>query len=106
MPITIPVWQKDPTDILTIGLWWPDVIARGDTLAAVSWTVPTGLTKVSEGINATALVDSGKTYPIGQVSLVRLSGGTANTEYTVACTLTTGDGDVYERSVIVEVGNL
>jgi hypothetical protein len=97
------IWIKDPDSTLTAGIWWQDVIERGDTLASVSWEVPTGLTKVSEGINVDAMIDSGITYPAGQVAMVRISGGTADTNYTITCTVTTTAGDIDERSITAAV---
>lgn len=97
------IWIKDTAAIRTVGLWWQDVVARGDTLSAVAWTVPAGLTKVSEGISADAMTDSGTVYPAGEVALVRLSGGVANTDYTITCQVTTAAGDVDERSITVAV---
>lgn len=97
------IWIKDPASTLTVGLWWQDVVARGDALSAVAWTVPAGLTLVSEGISAAAMTDSGTVYPAGEVALVRLSGGTADTDYTIVCRVTTAAGDVDERSITVAV---
>lgn len=97
------IWQKDPDSTLSVGLWWQDVIERGDTLTGVTWTVPTGLTKVSEGISATDLIDNATTYPAGQVAVVRVSGGTADTDYTITCTVTTASGDIDQRSITVAV---
>lgn len=97
------IWVKDPSSTLTVGLWWQDVAARGGTLQSVAWTVPAGLTKVSEGINTTSLVDDGTTYPVGQVALVRLSGGAALADIDIVCRITTASGDVDERTITVQV---
>lgn len=97
------IWQKVPGSTLSAGLWWQDVIERGDTLSSITWTVPTGLTKVSEGISTTALIDNGVTYAAGEVAVVRISGGTVDTDYTITCTATTASGDVDQRSIIVAV---
>ena len=95
------IWKKDPAAELTVGLWWEDVIVRGDTLASVSWTVPTGLTKLSEGVNTAAIDDAGTIYPIGTVALLRLSGGVADLDYDCVCQVTTGNGDIDERTLTV-----
>ncbi len=97
------IWKKDPNSTLSVGIWWQDVIERGDTLSSATWTVPTGLTKVSEGINAAAMIDEGVTYPAGHVATVRISGGTAGTDYTIVCRVTTGAGDIDDRSITVAV---
>ena len=95
------IWIKDPGSTLTVGLWWQDVVARGDTLSAVAWTVPAGLMLVAEGISTANMTDSGTVYPAGQVALARLSGGTAGADYTITCKITTAAGDVDERSITV-----
>lgn len=100
---TTRIWTKDPASILTVGLWWQDVAARGGKLQSVVWTVPAGLSKVSEGINTTTMVDDGSTYPIGQVAIVRLSGGTAGADVDIVCRITTTTGDVDERKITVQV---
>lgn len=97
------IWTKDPEANLTVGLHWADVIERGDTLATVSWDVPTGMTKESEGISTSAMIDSGVTYPAGEVAIVRVSGGTAGIDYTLTCTVTTSAGDIDERSITAAV---
>ena len=97
------IWKKDPASVLTVGLWWQDVIARGDSLSLVSWDVPAGLTKVSEGINAAPLTDMGIVYPAGEVAVVRLSGGTVDANVTIVCQITTAAGDIDERSITVAV---
>jgi hypothetical protein len=97
------IWQKDPDSTLTVGIHWADVIERGDSLASAVWDVPTGMTKVSEGLNGADMIDSGITYPAGEVAIVRVSGGTAGTDYTLTCTVTTASGDVDERSITAAV---
>ena len=98
------IWIKDPASTLTVGLHWPDVIARGDTLGSVAWAVPAGLTKVSEGINTVAMVDMGVSYPAGEVALVRLSGGTpVGADIDIICKITTAAGDIDERTITVAV---
>lgn len=100
------IWTKDPGSTLSVGLWWRDVPARGGKLQSVAWVVPAGLNKISEGINTTTLVDDGITYPIGQVALVRLSGGTAGADVDIVCRITTTGGDVDERTITVRVRDL
>ena len=72
------VAKKDPSDIS----WWEvdlETFLDGDTLAAATWTVPSGITKVAES-NTTTL------------ARVKLSGGTAGTTYTLTLDLTTAGG--------------
>ena len=98
------IWVKDPASTLTVGLWWQDVVDRGDALDSVVWTVPAGLTKVSESISAEDMTDMGVVYLAGQVALVRLSGGTpVGADIDIVCRITTVAGDVDERTITVAV---
>lgn len=94
---------KDPGATRTYGIAWVDNLAAGDTLAGVSWTVPAGLIKVSEGVNDVPVSDDGRTYPIGTVALVRLSGGSAGEDVPCVCRITTAAGDVDERTLLIAV---
>jgi len=61
-----------------------------DTIDTSTWTVPTGLTKVSDS----------KTM---KIATVWLSGGTAGQEYTVTNHIKTAAGREDERSIIIQV---
>lgn len=66
----------------------------GEVINAHVWTVPAGLTKVSEAISSD-----------GKVSTVFLSGGTAGTDYEVVCQITTDNATprIDERTLKVQV---
>ena len=83
---------KDPGATLNYGFDWlaEGWLIGGDTLASATWTVPAGLTKVSETHTST-------------VATVVLSGGTVNTNYTVTCAITTANGLIDERSLLFQV---
>ena len=87
---------KDPSDVWDFSLDATDAMAKvGDTLASAAVTVtPTGLT-----IGTTAVTEAG-------VATVRLSGGTAGTDYAVTFALTTTGGRLLERSAYLLVRNL
>lgn len=86
--------KKNPVAVRTYGLAWENDLNPGDLLAAVSWTVPSGLSKISEGINATPITDrSGNVYPPATVALIRVSGGAAGRNYRMECHITTVAGD-------------
>lgn len=96
--------RKDPDAVLTYGIAWGDWLA-GRTLSTAAWTVPAGLVKGVESINAAPLVDDdGTSHAAGTVALVKLSGGTAGLSYTVSCRVTTTDGDVDDRSIVILCG--
>lgn len=97
------IWVKDPQSTLAVGLHWEDVIERGDTLASAIWSVPDGLTKISEEINSAPMTDAGVIYAANEVALVKLSGGTVGMDYVITCEVTTGAGDIDQRSITVAV---
>lgn len=76
---------------------------ENDTIATVTWTVQSGLTKASQSVNSGTVVIDGTSYAANTVATVWLSGGTAGTEYTVACRITTTGGRTDERTFRVKV---
>ena len=80
---------KDPTARLPYSLDWGDWIGI-DTVATSTWTVPTGITKVSD------------TYGSKTTTIV-LSGGTAGVNYVLENTITTAAGLQDSRSFTVQV---
>lgn len=85
MPVEF-VYIKDPGATLDYSFDWTDWLGASETITATSWTVPAGLTKVSE---------SRSDY----ISTCRISGGTLNTSYTVTCQITTNEGEIDQRSL-------
>jgi len=78
--------RKDPNAILEYGFDWAekDWLESGETIASAVWTIPTGLTKVSEEAGS-------------EVTQVVLSGGTAGETYTITCHIVTTGGSVEGR---------
>lgn len=68
--------DKDPAAELEYGPDLTQWLADGETVTGVTWTVPAGLTKLS---------DSGA----GPTPTVKLGGGSAGVTYQVTCTFTT-----------------
>ena len=62
---------------------------QGATIASVTWTVPSGVTKDSD--NRAAVTIHGRAYAINTVCTIWLSGGSADNEYTFVCAITTSD---------------
>jgi hypothetical protein len=82
---------KDPDATLDFAVDWSDwLTGEGDTGASAVWIVPTGLTKVSESFV------SGK-------HVVRLSGGTDGSDYSVTSRITTTGGEVDNRTLRITV---
>jgi hypothetical protein len=80
---------KDPQALLDFSVDWTSWLGS-DTIATSTWTVPTGLTKVSDS----------KTT---EIATVWLSGGTVGQEYTVTNHIKTAAGREDERSIIIQV---
>lgn len=77
---------------------------QGATISTVTWTVPTGLTKVTQSQDA--ILIHGITYPINTVAAVKLSGGSADTDYEIICRITTSDGRTLDRTNTLRVRDL
>lgn len=84
--------DKDPSDVLDYSMDWSAVLGA-DTIATSTWTVPDGLTVGITSHNDTT-------------STIWLSGGTANTGYTIANLITTAGGRTIEQSVRLIVREL
>lgn len=92
------VFRKDPNEILDYGFDWDDdtvgpYLESGETIDTSAWTVPTGLTKVSDSQSDT-------------VTKIVLSGGTAGEEYRVTNRIVTQGGDIprtVDRSFVILV---
>ena len=78
---------------------------QGATISTISSvTASTGLTVDSSNKNAVTI--DGISYSADTVVTAWLSGGTAGTEYTVTCKVTTSDSRTLEYSMIIPVENL
>jgi len=91
MPVEF-VYIKDPGATLDYSFDWTDWLGANETVSSTSWTVPAGLTKVSE---------SNTSY----TSTCRISGGVDGTSYTVTCQITTNLGEIDRRSLQLTVQN-
>lgn len=80
---------KDPAAVLDYGLDWSEWLPDGDTIAASTWTVPTGLTVDSDTFNDVH-------------TTVWLSGGTAGQVYQVVNQITTAEGRTDERTLVIQ----
>ena len=81
---------KDPDDSIWYQIEWDEEIASTETLSSASWTVPTGLTEVSSSVSGTK-------------ALIRLSSGTAGTEYTLVCQITKDTGETVSKAISIPV---
>lgn len=84
---------KDPGESKRYGRDWTAHLEDGDSVSTSTWTVPDGLVGTEEEL-------------VGAVAAIRLSGGTAGTEYAVTNRVTTTQGDTFERSFTVNVQDM
>jgi len=82
-------FAKDPDAVLDYAVDWSRWLA-GDEIVTSEWTVPSGLTKVSDSKTTTK-------------ATVWLSGGTAGQSYTVTNRITTTGGRTEERSFAIRI---
>jgi len=85
-------FDKDPAAVLDYVWDWSAWLADSETISSYTVTVPTGVTKDSDS-NTTTTVTAW------------LSGGTAQTDYTIVCQIVTSDGRTDERSITISVTN-
>lgn len=83
------VGLKDPDDKCDFELGWAKFLGE-DTVTSSTWIVPDGITKESESNTATT-------------ATVRLSGGTAGSQYPVVNRVGTASGCQYDRTVTIVV---
>jgi len=85
---------KDPDALLDYTVdWVSGGWLGGDTITGTPvWTVPAGLTKAAQTNTTTT-------------ATVWLSGGTPFVDYEVACRITTTQGRIDERTMIISVRN-
>ena len=81
---------KDPQAVLNYSVDWSLWLAAGDTIATSAWTVPAGLTLVSQSNNAT-------------MATVVVSGGTVGVNYVITNHITTAASRQDDRSIVLQV---
>ena len=79
---------KDPDSILDYAFDWSDWLESGETISTHTITVSIGLTKDSDSESS-------------GVVTIWLSGGTAGTNYTLACKIVTALNRTDERTAII-----
>lgn len=86
------VAEKDPADTFDYEIDWTDVLGE-DTITISRWGVPDGISGVS-GSNTTT------------TTTIWVAGGTSGTDYGVVNEITTADGRVVARTMIIPVREL
>lgn len=80
---------KDPNAVLDYQINWATWLGS-DTIASVTWTVSTGITKDSQSNTTTT-------------ATIWLSGGTAGTTYECVCRIVTAGGRTDDRTIGIRV---
>lgn len=84
-------WKnKDPADVADYSIDWSDRIG-GDAITSVTWTIPAGITQVSQAA------------PSGAVTSLFLSGGVNGTIYSIGCRIVTAGGLTLNERVRLKV---
>jgi len=76
---------------------------QGRTLSSITWTVPSGITKVSDNTNAVTIKDID--YLVNTVASIVLSGGTNGQTYEFTCLATFSDGSNHAVNILLKVTN-
>jgi len=89
----IPQRQHDPQQTEIFELDWTKYLKIGNTISSIVWTLPAGITKVSDSNTTTS-------------TFIKLKGGTIGETYRVTCRITTSDGRKPERSIDIVVQSM
>lgn len=87
--MTLTNYIKDPDATLDYTFDWTEWLASEETIFSHIITVDAGITKNSDS-------------ELDGLITIWLSGGIAGTDYTVACKITTDEGRIDERSIIIK----
>ena len=86
--MVLTTFPKDPDSVLDYAFDWSEWLESGESISSHVITVDDGITNDSSGNSTTAVT-------------VWLSGGTAGTNYNIACKIVTGAGRTVERSITI-----
>lgn len=84
------VKEKDPDAVLDFGFDW-ETWLDGDTIAASTWAVPSGITKDSDLFTAVG------------ITAIWLSGGTLYEVYRLVNRITTAAGRKNDRTLVIKM---
>jgi hypothetical protein len=85
---------KDPAAELLYTFDWTDVCTGSATLVSVAYTVPPGITKVTENLDS-----------MNNQSTIMLTGGTHGVDYVVEAKATLSNGEKPDASIVVRCFN-
>lgn len=81
---------KDPDEVLDYQIDWSKRVANTDAIVSSTWIVPTGITKDSDSFTDFA-------------TIIWLSSGTLDEEYTLTNRVTTTEGRTMDQSVDIKI---
>lgn len=90
--ILMPLWFKDPDDVLDFGLGWSNHLAADDVIVAAEFEVSNAALQI-----LSTNFDNSRTF-------VWLAGGGVGITYFVTCTITTDKGRQHQRTFAVQIG--
>jgi hypothetical protein len=90
--MSIATYIHDPDAVVDYSVDWSDWLPTGDTIDTSEWTIASGLTKVASSVT-------------GNVASIVVSGGTAGQELRITDRMTTVNGRVYDRTIVLLVRN-
>lgn len=82
--------KKAPNESKDYGVDWSPYVDNGTTIISSSWTLPSGITQVTNSVD-------------GLTTVIRLSGGTAGTKYVLENSITTSVGEILIQAIRVDV---
>lgn len=85
-------YVKDPGAVLDYGFDWSDWLGTTETISTSTWTIPTGITKISDSKTDT-------------LTIIWISGGTHGTNYPIVNHIRTNANREDERTHILKVRN-
>lgn len=83
-------FYKDPDDVLEYGFDWSEWLPDGVTISTSAWTVPAGITKISDDKTDT-------------ITKIVLDGGTAGTSYSILNHIVASDSQEKDKVFVVAV---
>jgi len=91
---------KDKDETLDYSVDWSRFLGT-DTLSSASWKID-GTSVVGPVATVNELIFQGPTTS-GQVATARFAGGTNHRKYTITCSIISGSGLTFERSIILRI---
>lgn len=90
MTLILADFTKYITETLDYTINWSAALMTTQSIVSAVWTVPAGLTQVQSSV-------------VGTSTIVRVSGGTPGTTYTLECVITLSDGQLYSGGIDIVI---